>query len=80
MSLFIIRPLSIRSYDTDHYCNNYIRQILSQQSKVLTQLKIDSKDLCYLSDIQFPVLTHLVITEGYFYDGVDSPLEVIDAH
>ncbi len=57
-----VSSLSIRSYDDYYYCNNSIREIFSQQAKVLTQLKIDSKDLQYLIDIQFPVLTHLIIT------------------
>ncbi|CAF5176096.1 unnamed protein product, partial [Rotaria sp. Silwood1] len=35
--------LSIRSFDTDNNSKTYINEILSQQTKVLTHLKIDNK-------------------------------------
>ncbi|CAF3681328.1 unnamed protein product [Rotaria sp. Silwood1] len=76
--------LSIRSFDTDNNSKTYINEILSQQTKVLTHLKIDNKDLQYLIDIRFPALTHLIILGGYYYAreyiDVSSPLENIDIH
>ncbi|CAF1153053.1 unnamed protein product [Rotaria sordida] len=80
-----VSSLSIRIYDVDdYYYENYISKILSQQAKVLTHLKIDSKDLYDLIDIHFPALTYLIISGGYYYDGnyidVSVSLENIDVH
>ncbi|CAF1246163.1 unnamed protein product [Rotaria sordida] len=80
-----VSSLSIRIYDVDdYYYENYISKILSQQAKVLTHLKIDSKDLYDLIDIHFPALTYLIISGGYYYDGnyidVSVLLENIDVH
>jgi len=79
-----VSSLSIRSYDTDDYYKNDISEILSRQAKVLTYLKIDSKDLQHLIEIRFPSLTHLIISGGCYYDGeyidVSSPLENTDVH
>ncbi|CAF3963048.1 unnamed protein product [Rotaria sp. Silwood1] len=79
-----VSSLSIRSFDTDNYSKTYINVILSQQTKVLTHLKIDNKDLQYLIDTSFPALTHLIILGGDYYGreyiDVCSPLENIDIH
>ncbi|CAF1097872.1 unnamed protein product [Rotaria sordida] len=79
-----VSSLSIRRFDTDNHSKTYINEILSQQTKVLTYLKIDNKDLQYLIDIHFPALTHLIILGGYpyvrKYIDASSPLENIDIH
>ncbi|CAF1032189.1 unnamed protein product [Rotaria sp. Silwood1] len=79
-----VSSLSIRSYDANDYNENCINEILSRQAKVLTYLKIDSKDLKHLIDIRFPALTHLIIGRGCYYDGkymdVSSPLKNTDVY
>ncbi|CAF1446587.1 unnamed protein product, partial [Rotaria sp. Silwood1] len=82
-----VSSISIKIYDTDdYYDQNYISEILSRQAKVLTHLKINSKDLHDLIDIRFPALTHLIIGGGCYYDSdydymdVSFPLENTDVH
>ncbi len=56
-----VKSLKIRKYDIYKNFSSNFDQLLEQQAKVLTHLKIDRIGLLNYINIQFPVLTYLII-------------------
>jgi hypothetical protein len=63
-----VKSLEIRKYDIYENFGFNFDQLLEQQAKVLTHLKVDRIGILNYINTQFPALTHLIIDGGFSPD------------
>jgi hypothetical protein len=64
-----VKMLEIRKYDTHRYIHFDFTELIKEQAKILTHLKIDRIGVLNGINTPFPALTHLIIDGGYNFDA-----------